>query len=107
MTDGGFTTLRDWMTTRLGLIGTPLVLYARIYQKFDRFGEKTSAYSLKEYGAGNTQIVTKGLRFLVDNGFIEEIEEVNSKGFKNKVYAPVMKKLDEYSVPQKLRSYKQ
>lgn len=106
MTDNGFITIRKWMIRRLGLVGTPLVLYAEIYQKFDRFNEKSSEYSLRDFGCGNSQIVSKGLKFLTDNGFLEESEDVNSKGFKNKVYAPVMKKLDEFGVPADVRSYK-
>lgn len=106
MTDNGFITIRKWMIRRLGLVGTPLVLYAEIYQKWDRFGEKCSEFTLRDFGCGNTQIVAKGIKFLKDNGFIEETEEVNSKGFKDKMLSPVLKKLDEYDVPADVRTYK-
>lgn len=105
MTDNGFLVIRHWMIKRFGLVGTPLVLYAEIYHKFEKFGEKTSEYSLRDYGCGNSQIIAKGIKFLKENGFIEETEEVTSKGFKNKVLSPVMKKLDEYDVPERARTY--
>lgn len=103
MTDKSFVIIRGWMVRRLLLNGTPLILYACIYGKHSKFQEKTSEFSLKDFGAGNGQLVTKALKFLKDNGFIEESEEVSDKGFKNKMYAPSIKKLDETDVPKEIR----
>lgn len=103
MTANFYFSLRAWMVKQLKLTGTPLVLYTVIYSRWRTFNEATSAYYMKDFVAGDENLLQKGIDFLIQRKLIREEEVVSPKGYKNKAYTVIESTLDDFDVKKEYR----